>query len=89
MAAQLTLTNAWSFRALTRWMARAISSLPVPVSPRIKTLASVAATVSTSFTTLAPACVLATLVNLYSIDCIANAMVNPIYILALGGLMEG
>ena len=35
---------------------------------------------------LAPASVLAILLNLYSIDCIANAMVNPIYFLVLGGL---
>jgi tetratricopeptide (TPR) repeat protein len=36
--------------------------------------------------TLAPAAVLAILANLYTIDCIANAMVNPIYYLALGGV---
>jgi hypothetical protein len=36
---------------------------------------------------LAPACVLATILNLYAIDCIANAMVNPIYPLALGGVV--
>src|ERR1022692_3050533 len=34
-------------RGLMRWMARAINSLPVPVSPRIKTVASVGATTST------------------------------------------
>ena len=32
-----------------RWTARAISSLPVPVSPRIRTVASVGATSSTSW----------------------------------------
>jgi tetratricopeptide (TPR) repeat protein len=37
--------------------------------------------------TVAPACVLATVANLYAIDCIANAMINPIYIFALGGLL--
>jgi hypothetical protein len=36
--------------------------------------------------TLAPAAVLTTLTNLYTIDCIANAMVNPIYYLVLGGV---
>ena len=36
--------------------------------------------------TLAPVCVIATLANLYSIDCIANAMMNPIYILGLGAV---
>jgi hypothetical protein len=36
--------------------------------------------------TLAPAVVLATLTNLYAIDCLANAMINPIYFLALGGV---
>jgi tetratricopeptide (TPR) repeat protein len=34
--------------------------------------------------TVAPLCVLATLANLYAIDCLANAMFNPIYLLALG-----
>jgi hypothetical protein len=36
--------------------------------------------------TMAPAAVLATLVSLYTIDCIANAMLNPIYVLVLGGV---
>ncbi len=36
MAAQLMATNLPSRRALCLWMARAISSLPVPLSPRIK-----------------------------------------------------
>ena len=36
MAAQLTLTRARAFRALRLWIARAISSLPVPVSPEIE-----------------------------------------------------
>src|SRR5258707_458001 len=31
--------------------------------------------------TIAPSCALATLAALYSIDCIANAMLNPIYYL--------
>jgi tetratricopeptide (TPR) repeat protein len=35
---------------------------------------------------LAPAAALALLGNLYTIDCIANAMMNPIYFLALGGV---
>ena len=42
--AQLTATNGPSRRALSRWMARATSSLPVPVSPRISTVASTRAT---------------------------------------------
>lgn len=33
MAAQLSLTNVLSSRGLRLWMARAISSFPVPVSP--------------------------------------------------------
>jgi tetratricopeptide (TPR) repeat protein len=37
--------------------------------------------------TVAPVCVLATVVNLYAVDCIANAMVNPIYFLVLGGVL--
>ena len=38
MAAQLILMKGCSFRALCRWMARAISSLPVPVSPVMSTV---------------------------------------------------
>ena len=51
MAAQFTLTNVRSRRWLRLWMARAISSLPVPLSPRISTVESVGATVSTSRST--------------------------------------
>jgi tetratricopeptide (TPR) repeat protein len=36
--------------------------------------------------TLGPAAVLTTLATLYTIDCIANAMINPIYFLTLGGV---
>jgi hypothetical protein len=36
--------------------------------------------------TLAPAAALATVTTLYTIDSIANAMVNPVYYLALGGV---
>ncbi len=46
-AAQLTLTSGRSLRGLRAWIARATSSLPVPVSPRISTVASVGATSST------------------------------------------
>ena len=42
--AQLTLIKGLSARLLAEWMARAISSLPVPVSPRISVVASVGAT---------------------------------------------
>jgi len=38
--------NVWAERWLLSWRLRAISSLPVPVSPRIITLASVGAIVS-------------------------------------------
>ncbi len=51
MAAQLTLTIVRSRRALKEWMARAISSLPVPVSPQMSTTESVGATVSTCSST--------------------------------------
>ncbi len=44
MAAQLTATNGRRLARLALWIARAISSLPVPVLPRISTLASLAAT---------------------------------------------
>ena len=43
-AAQLTLTSARLARGDPLWMARATSSLPVPVSPVISTVESVAAT---------------------------------------------
>ena len=45
-AAQLTATNGASARAEARWMPRATSSLPVPVSPSISTVIGVAAALS-------------------------------------------
>jgi hypothetical protein len=47
IAAQFTLTNAREVRSDRRCMARATSSLPVPVSPVIGTVESVAATFTT------------------------------------------
>src|ERR1700722_11532835 len=47
MAAQFTLTKAREERRECRWIALAISSLPVPVSPVISTVASVGATLDT------------------------------------------
>ena len=47
-APQLTGMNARSARRLLSWRLRATSSLPVPVSPRIMTEASVGAIVSIS-----------------------------------------
>ena len=44
MALQLTATNGLLRRGLASWMARASSSLPVPLSPVISTRASVPAT---------------------------------------------
>jgi hypothetical protein len=44
MAAQFTLTNARELRWDSRWMARATSSLPVPVSPVMRTVESLGAT---------------------------------------------
>ena len=49
MAAQLTFTNGPSARGLRRWMARAMSSLPVPLSPVMSTDALVGATFSISW----------------------------------------
>jgi hypothetical protein len=46
-AAQLTLIKGFSARALLECRALAISSLPVPLSPVIKTVASVGATRAT------------------------------------------
>ena len=43
----ITRTNGLDSRALLMWMARAASSLPVPVSPRSSTVAAVWATCST------------------------------------------
>ena len=48
MAPQLTDTNGREARGDRRWIARAISSLPVPVSPVISTVESVRATFATS-----------------------------------------
>ena len=52
IAAQLTRTRGLARRALSSWMYDASSSLPVPVSPRISTVASVTATWLASATTL-------------------------------------
>ena len=49
MAAQFTLTKLRAPRGLISWMARAISSLPVPVSPSTITVASVGATICAVF----------------------------------------
>ena len=43
-AAQLSLISGLAARRLWEWIARAISSLPVPVSPVMSTVASVGAT---------------------------------------------
>ena len=40
MAPQLTATNGPLQRALALWIARANNSLPVPLSPRIRVVAS-------------------------------------------------
>ena len=50
-AAQFTFTNGLDSRALLMWMARATISLPVPVSPRKRTVAVVCATCSTRAST--------------------------------------
>jgi hypothetical protein len=47
MAAQFTLTKAREERCECLWTARAISSLSVPVSPVIRTVESVGATLDT------------------------------------------
>ncbi len=47
IAEQFTLTNAREERCDRLWTARAISSLPVPVSPVIRTVESVGATLDT------------------------------------------
>src|SRR5512136_2668584 len=45
-AAQLTVISGRSLRGLILWMAAAISSFPVPVSPRMRTVVFVGATCS-------------------------------------------
>ena len=45
-AAQLMVTSGLSRRGLPAWMARATTSLPVPLGPRTSTVASVGATFS-------------------------------------------
>ncbi len=52
IAAQFIFTIRRLLRPLRLWMARAISSLPVPVSPRISTVLSLGATISTCLRTL-------------------------------------
>ena len=47
IAAQFTLMNARVLRSDRRWMARATSSLPVPVSPVMSTVESLRATLET------------------------------------------
>ena len=49
MAPQLILTIFWSFRWLLKWIALAMSSFPVPVSPVTRTVLFVTAIVSTSW----------------------------------------
>ncbi len=51
MALQFSATNFSPARGLIWWMARATSSLPVPVSPRIRMVLVVGATVSTILNT--------------------------------------
>ena len=46
MAAQFSLMKLRSLRRLMLWMARAIRSLPVPVSPVMRTVESVSATMA-------------------------------------------
>ena len=46
----MTTIGMWR-RGLAAWMARATSSLPVPLSPKISTVVSVAATISISSST--------------------------------------
>ena len=49
MAAQLSSRNGRSRRGENAWMARAISSLPVPLSPQMKTRHLVGAAISMSW----------------------------------------
>ena len=56
MAAQLTGTNGRSPRLLFAWMALATSSLPVPLSPVMSTVASVGATLTMRPSTSRTAC---------------------------------
>ena len=50
-AAQLTAMNAWRFRRLARWMARATISLPLPDSPVRRIVASLGPTLATKAST--------------------------------------
>ena len=53
MAAQLSLTNGPDARGLIAWTARAMSSLPVPVSPQMSTVQPVGAAAATAVEDLA------------------------------------
>ncbi len=55
MAAQFIFTKGWARRGDSSWIARAISSLPVPFSPRMRMAASAPATRSTRSRTAAMA----------------------------------
>ena len=57
IAAQFTPINALSARFDRLWIARAINSFPVPVSPRIRTVESEGATFAIGLSTLLSACV--------------------------------
>ncbi len=52
IAPQLTPIKGRAARLERRWIARATSSLPVPVSPKMSTVESASATLSTAASTL-------------------------------------
>src|ERR1700721_2407009 len=66
MAAQFTPINALSARFDRLWIARAINSFPVPVSPRIRNVESEGATFAIWLSTLLSACVVPSVAGLWN-----------------------
>ena len=73
MAAQFKRTKVRSRRGLRLWMARAISSLPVPVSPCSNTVEPVGATMATWSKTLRSAALLPTMSSKLYSDLISDS----------------
>ena len=70
IAPQLIDRKRWPERGLAKWMARAISSLPVPLSPWISTVELVRATRSTRVKT---ACIFGLLPMMLAKECFCSS----------------
>src|SRR5256884_5702779 len=77
MAAQLTVTKGCDDRADPLWMARATSSFPVPVSPVMRTVESVGATLATRESTACRAGDEPTISSNIDIDFFPQLLISP------------